>query len=75
MHILHERPPWETNPWKAISYHLLSTHLKNAHALGQARLSKDSKEIERGELEHEAYRRACLKADEINLGVKFGNLS
>ena len=44
------------------------------HALGEARRSGDPERIARAEAEHDAYRKACIEADEMHLGLTVGEL-
>lgn len=44
--------------------------MRYAHELGQARLSGDQARIQAAQARHDAYRDACLNADEMRLTVQ-----
>lgn len=52
----------------------MRTLMKYAYDLGQARLSKDPERIAEAKEKHDSYKRICLDADEIRLGMTRGKL-
>lgn len=48
--------------------------MRLAHALGQAKKRGNQEEIAKAQKEHDEYHALCLKADEMRIGMRFGDL-
>jgi len=48
--------------------------MRLAYAVGQAKKSNNPEELEKAEAAHDAYRDQCLAADQMSLGVRYGDL-